>query len=287
MLLMMAAAKILSESVFSSTEEPLVIPSALEPLCSAPLVEDSLLTFNLDAIPDLYTCIPGVLQFNYAEKGVQYGHAEASEQTIKCNIPLGISPASFHLTLTRSPVYRSGINYSGVVQVAHTSGATFQLLLPGTRTYDPAGISGDPHCSERVGPSCSSALFKLVYAALVAASRGASKEGVDQLFNAFSSVNEKYHGRIILMEYMQQQVNSEVFLLKQPEEYPEFVKARFAEREIEMIGNREHTNDYFSSATKVSMLRPPRQYFRKVQAKDKNIADLLSPEEYQRFLKLV
>ena len=285
MLLMMAATKIVADSAFSGGDPPVIIPAVQEPLSPVPLPEEGLVSFSIASIADLYTTSAESLQFSYTEKGVAYGQQETSTQTIKCEIPLVVQPVTFQLSLSRARVYRSGINYAGSVLVSHNSGPEFQLLLPGTRTYDPAGVSGDPHCSERVGPSCSSALLKIVYVCLVAAVRGASLDGVKQVFNAFSTINEKYHGRIIIMQYMQHQLDSAVFQLKEPLDYPDFVKEKLAG--LELTGDREHTKCYFDSASKNSLLQPPRQYFQKVQTKDVNIAELLSAEDYQRFLKLV
>lgn len=280
MLLIMAASKLLSDSL---TSEPLVIPTILEPLTLSPLPEVEFLSFKLDTVPDLYTSSPSLLQFSYTEKGVPYGQQETISETVKCEVPLAVHPVAFQLNLTNEPVYRSGVNYTAAVRVSHQSGLTFQLLIPGTRTYDPAGISGDPHCSERVGPSCSSALLKVVYASLVAAARGASVEGVNKIFSVFSTINDSYHGRRVLMEYMQHQVVSAVFQLKEPKDYPGFIK----ELNLELVDNREHTKCYLESAATDSKLQPPTQYFRKIQAKDKNIDELLSAKDYQKFLKLV
>ena len=263
--------------------EPLVIPTILEPLTLTPLPEVEFFSFNLDSVPDLYTSSPSLLQFTYTEKGVPYGQQETISETVKCEVPLAVRPVTFQLNLTHKPVYRSGVNYSATVQVSHQSGLTFQLLIPGTRTYDPAGISGDPHCSERVGPSCSSALLKVVYASLMAAARGASVEGVNKIFSVFSAINDSYHGRRVLMQYMQHQVVSAVFQLKEPKDYPDFIK----ELNLELIGNREHTKCYLESSPTNSKLQPPTQYFQKIQAKDKNINELLSAKDHQRFLQLV
>ena len=285
MLLMMAATKIIADSAFGRTDRPVIIPAQLEPLSPAALPQEGIASFRIDSVADLYTASADALQFGYTEKGVAYGQQETTTQVIKCEVPLAIQPVTFRFYLSRESVYRSGINYAASVLVSHNSGLEFQLFLPGTRTYDPAGVSGDPHCSERVGPSCSSALLKVVYVSLVAAARGASMDGVSQIFTAFSPVNESYHGRVILMQYMQYQLKSAVFQLKEPQDYPEFVKETLGG--LELTGNREHTKCYFDSASKSSLLQPPKQYFRRVQEKDKNIADLLSAEDYQRFLKLV
>ena len=44
-------------------------------------------------------------------------------------------------------VEKWGINFVGIVSVRHGDGTTFSVYLPGIRTYDVAGITGEPlHC---------------------------------------------------------------------------------------------------------------------------------------------
>ena len=115
--------------------------------------------------------------------------AEAS-----CSLPKA-SP-DFSLQFVNQPVEVWGINFAGTVRVCHKSGQQRLIYLPGTRTYDPAGITGlpdmyskrmlshislppltgDPHASERIGPSCSRTQIGVSACQLVAAVRGAHSE---------------------------------------------------------------------------------------------------------------
>ncbi len=59
----------------------------------------------------------------------------------------------FTFTFDSTPLKTGGINFAGKLTVAHPDGAEFVVHVPGKLTYDPAGRTGDPHASERVGNS--------------------------------------------------------------------------------------------------------------------------------------
>lgn len=112
-------------------------------------------------VANLYSCSPG--QFNYCfqvqssgvsavarfrallpqEHGVAYGETAASE--MRAEVTFSLPPdasLTFSLTLSNQPVEKWGINFAGSVLVRHTTGEERVVYLPGTRTYDPAGITG-------------------------------------------------------------------------------------------------------------------------------------------------
>ena len=60
---------------------------------------------------------------------------------------------SFTFEFDATPVVVGGINFAGALTVKHTDGAEFTVNVPGALSYDPAGMTGDAHASERVGNS--------------------------------------------------------------------------------------------------------------------------------------
>ena len=56
-------------------------------------------------------------------------------------LPESLTPP-FILHLSREPVEKWGINFAGSVSVRHKTGEERVIFIPGTRTYDPAGITG-------------------------------------------------------------------------------------------------------------------------------------------------
>ena len=49
----------------------------------------------------------------------------------------------FSLQFDSTPVEKWGINFAGTVHVKHSSGEERIIYVPGTRTYDPAGLTGE------------------------------------------------------------------------------------------------------------------------------------------------
>lgn len=99
----------------------------------------------------------------------------------------------------------------GVVRVTHSTGEERSLYLPGTRTYDPAGMTGDPHASERIGPSCSRTQTAITLSQLVAAANGATLEQVNEVQEACRPLIVRYHGRVALFDWMFLQIQETVF----------------------------------------------------------------------------
>ena len=98
----------------------------------------------------------------------------------------------------------------GVVKVKHENGNERLIYIPGTRTYDPAGMTGDPHASERIGPSCSRTQSAITIAELVAVLHGASADQLDQLQEKLRPLIERYHGRLALFDWMLLQIQETV-----------------------------------------------------------------------------
>ena len=71
----------------------------------------------------------------------------------------------------------------------------FDILVPGQRTYDPAGVVGDEHCSLSVGRHCAISLTAFFTTMVKAFSLGASVESVVKLHRKhFLPIIERYHG---------------------------------------------------------------------------------------------
>lgn len=77
------------------------------------------------------------------EHGVAYGEKEASDMKAEASFPLPVTVSpSFSLWSINQPVEKWGINFAGSVRISHKTGEERVIYLPGTRTYDPAGITG-------------------------------------------------------------------------------------------------------------------------------------------------
>ena len=107
------------------------------------------------------------------------------------------------LTLAASPVERWGINWAGVVIAETADNVPRVIYLPGERTYDPAGLTGDAHASERIGKDCARTQAAIIVAQLNAINVGATLEQVRQIQGATRDVIVRYHGRLELHDALQ------------------------------------------------------------------------------------
>ena len=85
------------------------------------------------------------------------------------------------------------------------------IYIPGTRTYDPAGITGDPHASERIGPSCSRTQSAITISQLVSVLHGATSEQLQQIQESLRPLIVRYHGRVPLFDWMLLQIKEAIF----------------------------------------------------------------------------
>lgn len=70
---------------------------------------------------------------------------------------------------------------------------------------------GDPHASERIGPSCSRAQAGISLAQLMAALKGADMKMLKSLQDNLRPVIARYHGREFLFDWMLLQIKQAIF----------------------------------------------------------------------------
>lgn len=92
---------------------------------------------------NLYTFDQGSKQFrlSFQEHGVAYGETVATDKLVEVSLDLS-GQSDFQLSFSSEPVTIWGINFAGSVKVIHPGSEARIIYLPGTRTYDPAGITG-------------------------------------------------------------------------------------------------------------------------------------------------
>ena len=192
------------------------------------------------------------------------------------------------MSFVAGTVERWGINWAGLLEVSHPGDNELWaqkrcVYVPGERTYDPSGMTGDPHASERVGPSCALTQNAVTALMLVGLMRGGGKAELDKVQSMFTSVIACYHGRKALSAFMALQMTEAFLELPDaPTPFPTFMRA-LADTDTAGfdlgVASREHSRKYLASWEGGDPC-PPAEYFRKVLQKDKE-ADLgLSAADY-------
>ena len=102
------------------------------------------LQLDQNEVANLYTISGGEFKFVFQEHGVAYDESEATNFKIEVSLSIqGYQQPSFSMKVDPSPVQMWGLNFAGRVLVSHESGEERVIYLPGTRTYDPAGLTGE------------------------------------------------------------------------------------------------------------------------------------------------
>jgi len=231
----------------------------------------SVYAFESNSIPNLYEVAAdgSTLKVSYSESGVAYNETAVTVGTAECEVELHASDDGFQVKFNSERVRKWGVDFAASLTVTHSkNGRSFEVYLPGTRTYDPAGTSGDPHASERIGGSCSQTQMAITAVQVFAALRGASVEGVRVIQDAFAPLIERYHGRITLFRWMFNQVKQTVFDQTFVTPYPEFIRQEIAAGRLSVDEDeRAHSRTYLSSWERGEPV-PPIQYYRKLAAKE-------------------
>lgn len=222
--------------------------------------------------------------FTWTETETAYGETETSSSTASTKIPLNKDlKSNFTSTVTLKPCEAWGINFAGSIEIQFdSSNEKFTVYLPGTRTYDPAGMSGDPHASERIGGSCSKAQLLITTAQLTALKLGADSIGLQALQDVCRPNIDRYHGRAGLFDYMFQQLSDVCIHRRSPPSYPEFLKSKPEHTTGEV---HAHTRAYLESFD-AGNPRPPYQYFAKQAAKEDMEKVFNNASKYEDFKQL-
>ena len=130
-------------------EDVPIIPSFLEENLSAvdgtkgASLKDAF-KLEADAVQNLYTVQSrSTLAYAFTDSGVGYNDKESTSMTSKATFELGKEGGvSFELQFEEKLIVQWGINFCGCVHVEHKTGTKRIIYIPGTRTYDPAGITG-------------------------------------------------------------------------------------------------------------------------------------------------
>lgn len=110
-------------------------------------------------------------------------------------------------------VTEDGIYYPAYVRVkgGMIGSRTRIIVLPGIKSYDAAGMTGDPHASERIGPACARANTAITFAMIAAARITHDPELVTQIWKETDKIIDCLHGRKHLRNWMAAQVFAAFF----------------------------------------------------------------------------
>jgi len=102
------------------------------------------LQLNENRVDNLYVASDGQFKFSFQEHGVAYNETEATDFRVEASLPISAgNPTGFTMKVDQTPVEMWGVNFAARILVNHVnSGKERVIYIPGTRTYDPAGLTG-------------------------------------------------------------------------------------------------------------------------------------------------
>jgi hypothetical protein len=191
---------------------PITTANVRKNMIPNPYVEESLALRNIlsitgtlelpNSVENLYSLeSDGRFEFKYSECNKPYKNkpddtkkrcrdqeSERCTKTANVVLKLTITPIPrFKLNLILENTDIWGMRFVARIKVEHTTGEICTIYLPGVLTFDPAGISGDTHSSERIGPSCARIQTGITITQLFALQNGCTSEDVDAIQNASGS----------------------------------------------------------------------------------------------------
>lgn len=270
--------------------ESLTVPTAVEQnLCegdgSAGFSLRTALQLDQNEVPNLYSFGNGEFRLQFQEHGVAYNEQEATDYVSDVCFRIDGESSGISLKVDLNAVEKWGINFAGTVACKHPSGEERIVYLPGTRTYDPAGMTGDPHASERIGPSCSRTQMGITLSELFAAQKGAELKQIGAMQEKLAPMITRYHGREFLFQWMKLQIEEAIYKNKDVTPYPEYLKEEIRAGRLVLNASREHTRAYLQAYNDGNP-HPPIHYFRKVAKKDK-VEEIFQAQDLEKFQKIV
>lgn len=235
------------------------------------------------SVPNLYEVSPGnTFVFSFTERNRAYvqrpddrkqrcPELSGSQSTRKAFVEIPLSPGKrkFDCQLVLRVTERWGIKFAGVAVIAHPDGRQHIVYLPGVLSFDPAGITGDPHSSERVGPACDRMQVGLTVAQLSLLQYGGTRADLARMQAVAQDIIECYSGRLALCKWMQHQVQKACLEKGRSKPYPVFLQELVDEGSL-VIQSQERsvTQEYLDTFICGNPV-VPEAYLRKVSAKDR------------------
>ena len=101
------------------------------------------LKLDQNKVSNLYTVSGTKFQLSFQEHGVAYNESAATDCLVEAQVELEGAVKGLSVRVDPTPVQAWGLNFAGRVLVKHAGGEERVIYLPGTRTYDPAGLTGE------------------------------------------------------------------------------------------------------------------------------------------------
>jgi len=271
--------RFLAQRLLASSTEGSKINLIPAKFCFPPILKDEygdregfhmseLLKFEEYRVPNLYS-------YDAKRKRFRFNYTDGDYIARTSDDVLGYNE-DFNVIFVDEPFVDWGMNFLGYIQVKFNDerNSSFKIMLPGERSYDPAGKSGE------IGNECVDAdqfnfILAVTAAQVMAATLGARESLIDGIFKATRKIARNY-GREMLLEWMYVQVKLICYRKLNPPPYPDFIRQKVMSRVFTIeTGKSDHTKEYLerylsfeNGKLNYDQVTPPNQYYQTIINKE-------------------
>lgn len=111
------------------------------------------LQLDQSEVANLYSTSGKELKLSFQEHGVAYDESSATDCLVEATVQLQGAAEELSARVEPTSVQMWGVNFAGKVVIKRRGGGERVIYLPGTRTYDPAGLTGEKRvcCGHQLG----------------------------------------------------------------------------------------------------------------------------------------
>lgn len=213
-----------------------------------------LFDFTQSKIPGLYKTTGKHFILEYCESSaIAYGKFHISSQ-------------QFSSKFTEFALVDNGIQYCGTIKIRFGHHDNVKILVPGFRSYDPAGPIGKQYVTSRQFML----LAKLLAAEIKAAQMGVREKRIEKIQKTIESVCSITAGMTSLWNWTHLQVKLACFNKISPPKYYEFILNKVLTEELSLEG-RDDCKEYLEKCIKGGDIKVPNTFYRAVLANEQKL----------------
>ena len=211
--------------------------------------------FSQNKIAGLYQTTPRHFILEYCESNAM---AYAKFHT---------SSSQFSSLFSEDPLVDHGIQYCGCIDINFSPSESIRILIPGFRSYDPAGELNRQYVSSRQFIL----LAKLLSAEIKAAQLGVREKRLEKIQRTIESICEATGSMSMLWNWTHLQVMLACYKRINPPKYFEFIMNKILSEEFSLEG-RDDCKEYLEKCMRGGTVKLPIAFYKAILANEKKLS---------------
>lgn len=176
------------------------------------------------------------------------------------------SSYQFQATFREENLVIFGIQYCGLIEINHGNSNSIKILVPGYRSYDPAGNSIRQYINSRQFIN----LLKLLSIQIRAAQLGVRQKRLEKIKHSIESISQIPDTMFSLWNWTYLQVILACYKRLQPPKYHEYILNKVLTEEFSLDG-RDNCKEYLEKCLNGGEVKPPRSYYKSILANERKL----------------